>query len=690
MLRLTPEALYDEFEAGIEKTRRVLASFEDQIQKRAGPHYFGGPGSGVKGNRRNYYHRWLAYVVPQLVDGPPRAKVTTLANPEGDEEYELEVVGNRWVEDTQLEAFLALSPAIDMQFNFAVVVVAPRPIPGARPIEGVGTDWAPGDPDRGAPDPKVPWAPKFYRVQQDRYWEDALATTRDDIRVQGHIFVRDKNDVLKEGEAGGWDVDAIEEYASDTQLDALKRPDSGTLAGNVKRDEIVGVELWVPEYELEEGNPWGVPASPGPRAGFNGTIFTLLVNRRAIQLSGKLVKEDGKPFTAADLKRPEMGGGFPRKPRPWYGSERGPYVVFGQFGVPNHTLPLGNLTACEEEIVQLDTDVEVAQKRMRNYKRALLLSKGSPAEIQIIKDAEDEGIYRVSGITKDDVHPAEWGGLSDQSLAHIEFSEQNLEASLGLTEMHAGVVSGIGTATEQRQAGNAADARFSGIRKAFNRGVEDLLWRAFGYIYQDNRFAMDVPPEAAQEFVRRGMAEPELVMERGRPRQRPPSLVYLGGERQGQKRIPYNALSVAIDAETMGRQGHAEAQFRASNLLGATTTLVPLVAQFPRFPWQKVATKIGNAMGFPGFGEMFAHPDEIAAGAIEVATLTAQAGAAPGGQGSSKSGGAGAKRIPVAASVGGARAPGRSQKTAQERGPAGGRSRGGTGQTKTNPSNGRS
>lgn len=619
MLDLTVESLTSEYEAAIEKTRQALAAYKDQLEKRAGPFFTGNGSPGAA--RRNYYHRWMSYVVSKMVGGKPRVRVGAMMESEAGEDLELQLMANRWLVDKKLKPFLRDGPATDMQYNWGVVQVAPEPVAGARPIEGVGTDWMPGDPHQGAPEPRVPWAPTPYRIPQQRYFEDALAVQRDEIRLQGHLWVRDRNAIMREGEAGGWDIAAVEAYLSDIDSDLIGRVTDGKVHG-VQRDEIVGCDIWVPEYDLEEGNPWGARASPGREKGFHGTIFTLLVNRLSITYADSgatgILGPDGKPIRMADLRRPKQGMGFPRKPRPWYGPPEGPYVVFGQFGVAGHTLPLGALTACEQEIRELDTDVRISQRRMRTYKRLVILARGGEDEIEIVRDAEDEGIVRVSGITKDDVHPVEYGGLSEQAVQHQMYSEQNLEGSLGLSEMHSGQVSGVGLATEQQIANNAAQTRFAGLKESFDEGSSEVVRRACWFLYNDNRVARDLGAEDSQELVQRGYLKMDQRENAdGSVEERLPRATYLGGQRNGQEsRLPWNSLTIETEIE---ERSSPEVEIpRAQAITGLVMQLVQGAANFPSFPWSRLAARIEGAIGVPGLSDMFGKPDEIAQAAIAV------------------------------------------------------------------------
>lgn len=612
-LSTTPSALYSEFQAAYEKTKKALKAYREQLAKRAGP-YAGTPESSEQhAPAKNYYHKWQTWVVPQLVWSDPATQINALIGDAGGDEFELELTLNRWVVDTRQRELLARGPATDMQYNFGVLYVSSEPIPGARPIEGVGSDWRPSDPASGAPEPRVPWRPKGYRIPQERYFEDALATQRDDIRLQGHIWVRDRSDIEKEGKAGGWDLEVIASYASDQQLEYLGRPE----VPEISRDEIVGVEIFVPEYHIPEDNPWGVEASPGPTKGYNGTIFTLLVNRGF----GADIQRGDIDVKALSKKGADK---FPRVPRPYRGSERGPYVVFGQCFVGSSSLPFGVLTACEKQIRELDEDVRIRQGMQRNFKRIGIIAAGSEKEVELIRQGQHDCLYKISGISKDDVIPLEIGGASDQAVAHEQLSQNDLESVLGFTEQSSGKVTGRGTATEQNIANNGSENRFSTLRLAFEDGVRDYLWRVGYALYEDNRMAQQLNQKDVAELARRGMVDPDAK-----------GAMFLGGARGRTDRIPYHALSVDV-RPGMGRQSQAERTESALLQLEVVERLANDAAMNPRFPWDRVARMLAGPLQFPELAEMFENPDEIAAGAAEMQMLLQGGGAQGAQQGGSK------------------------------------------------------
>ncbi len=617
----TPSALYSEFEAAYAKTKKALCAYREQLAKRAGPHAGTPESSDQHAPAKNYYHKWQTWVVPQLVWSDPAAQVNALIGDAGGDEFELELALNRWVTDTRQRELLARGPATDMQYNFGVLYVSSEPIPGARPIEGVGSDWGPGDPAAGAPEPRVPWRPKGYRIPQERYFEDALATQRDDVRLQGHVWVRDRSDIEKEGKAGGWNLDVLASYASEQQLEYLGRPE----VPEISRDEIVGIEIYVPEYQIPKDNPWGVPASPGPAKGYNGTIFTLLVNRGF----GADIQRGDVDVKALSKKGADQ---FARVPRPYRGSERGPYVIFGQCFVGSSSLPFGVLTACEKQIRELDEDVRIRQSMQRNFKRIGILATGTQKDVELIRQGQHDCLYKIAGITKDDVIQLEIGGASDQAVAHEQLSQNDLESVLGFTEQSSGEVTGRGTATEQSIANTGAENRFATLRLAFEDGVRDYLWRVAYALYEDNRMAQQLNQRDIAELARRGLIEPGETEDGP---QLPKKAMFMGGERAGKERVPFHALSLDV-RPGMGRQSQQERTQNALMQLEVTERLANDAAMNPRFPWNRLARILAGPLQFPELAEMFDNPDEIAAGAAEVQMLLQGGGAQGAPQGGSK------------------------------------------------------
>lgn len=651
MFTTDPAKLYREWEAGIEKTRQALKEYPAMARHRAGPHYWGAAPQPDE-FRRNYLHRWLTYVKPQLCYSPPQVKVIAALHPEAAEELELELALQAWVIDCKLREFLYHGVLDDMQYAFGVVLISMGKVPGARPMRGVGTDRVPypGDGDPG----RIPWTVHKQRLHPGRFALDPLAQHREECRWYSHLWVRDKDDIIAEGTEAGWNLEAIEEYASDAHLDHLGRDSNGQLM-EVKRNEIVGIDMWVPEYTLGDKNEWGVPASPGPKQHRFGTWFTMLVERGASVGVGA-----GNEYGKEHVARIQEKHGFPRRPRPYRGNPRGPYVLFGQHDVQNQVLPLGSLTATWEEIKQLNVDAMVNQGMARSYKRMIAIGTGDGKQVELIRDTNHDNVVYIPGISAEDVVTFEIGGLTDQGLAHEQWSEEALEGTLGLSELHSGAATSKNTATADILADTAAQARFSGLELGFNEGVEDLLWRVGYEVYNSNMYGAALGRGAGEELVRRGVAQLERAAgPGGAPIERPPAPIYLGGERkdaQGDEvpRLSYQSMAIRVVPGSMGRAAKATRAQEAEMRLGVVERLLPLMGMYPDFDWEEFATHLATTLEWPQLPLLLRNAPEVAEGSI---ALQAALGASTGGPGGPGGGKAGAGLASRAQATGSTRMP---------------------------------
>jgi hypothetical protein len=613
VLTLTHNAIASEARAAQQKVRAMNRVVDKMIRKRRGAHYMGSDSSEIGDHAaasENYYHRWLTYVIPQMVWGVPRVMVDADASQDA---QELKVTLNRWANNIRLNEFLAEGPATDMQYTYGVVYMAPEPIPGAMPIQAAEGDETPGAPPLES-QPRQPWQPYPYRIPQSRYFEDAMAMGRGEIRLQGHTFVRDKDDVKREGEEAGWNMEVIGEYASDRQLEALGRDSDGYQGEHpqIKRRELAFQEVWVPEADptKEQLAEWGVEESPGPEEGFHGWIFTTTVRDDAegeTELVNEIVGYDDSGEKSDVFEK----GDWPRKPRPFYGPPWGPYIVFGggSYTATNQTLPVGPLMACEGEIRSANVDADVVTRMSRNYKRLIMVGgSASEQDIQIVRDGDHDNVYRVKGLDRDSMFAAEIGGTTPQVQEHLATKKLTVEENLGLSELHTGMAPrpGSTTATADAIADSAASVRYAGVEQNFHIGVESMFRTAGWYFWEDSRMGMRLGQKDAEELG----VEPEVYAnEAGELVEQIPELSYVGGQTRG---IPFESMNFRIEPHSMKRTSEQVQQFRALQTAQLVFQGLPLMAQFPSFPWQEFWEQQGEQMNIPSLGKLFSDPEAVA------------------------------------------------------------------------------
>lgn len=561
MLELTHSSLLREVRAARESTETANKHVEEMIQLRKGPYYKMNEGDlyGDPHNvRENYYHRWITFVVPQLVWGVPKVIFEDAADPQYAQDVkELEVVVNQHGNDIEIADFLTDGPATDMQYNYGVALVDTEPIP-----------W----------DDEY-WWPVAKRIPQVRYLEDPIAMDSSEVRWRGHVFAIDHDECKEED---GWIKSVVDTYAQDANLEELGRDETQDVP---KRGELVFYEVWVPEADPDEDDlkAWGVKKKTG-RGFESGWIFTLC------KLDG-----GGTEQTSEDLDkiRELRITEFPRKPRQYYGPKCGPYVVFGAYPTTNSSLPTGPLQANEAEIKSLNVDSNVASRMARSYKRIFgVPRKAGQDAVKIIRDGEHDGIFQFEGIvSKDEIIQAEIGGLTDQILAHVQEKRAVLEQNLGLSELHAGQAprGGNVTATADSIADSAANVRFSGIEQGFLRGVKELYKRFAWYFWEDSRMKRVLSQKSAQDLE---------LPPGGKYEYEPPK-----------KPIPFESLSFRIDPYSIKRTNEQLQQYRAMQGMQIFMQVFPLMQQFPQYPWAELLETWGDQLNIPGLEE-FAHATE--------------------------------------------------------------------------------
>lgn len=611
-----------------DRTKKMNKVVQDQLFMRLGGFYGENSGGTLieqeAAPRENYYHRWCSYVVPQMTSGTPVTDIeTTRAEEQAADALYLELVCNRWTEDVKLGNFMASGPAVDMQHGYGAMYVVPEMMVGEKPIIGVGSDEPPtledgsDNPNFWALEPEVPWQPKPKRLPQGRYFCDMVAMTADEVRFEGHTYSIDRNDIRAED---GWDLEITNHLTHDDleEFEMLGRVENRA-GPDVKRNELVFHEVWVkhakptPE-ELEE---WGVEASPGPEQGFNGWTFTLSAKDEAA-LEEFRTRYAGDDEALEEMVEPRR---WPRKPRPFYGPEWGPYQIYGAHEATNSPLPIGPLLANEGEIKAANVDSNIVLQMMRNYKRLILLNaRTDKDDVQVVKDGEHDGIYRVRGLDRDGVISAEIGGMTDQVMAHLEHSKDLVEETLGLDRLHSGSsASSANTATRDAIADSAASIRFTGVELGYLRGLTKTLRTVAWYFHEDNRMVRDLGTGAAKQLGMEGYDEQTDSEWTPQPR-------YFGGRRGSER--SFRSLHVNVQAHSIRRVTERMKQEKASLAMNVVLQVVPLSAQFPDFPWGEFMEWMGDQMDLPALGKLFrqATVDTMTDTAMQMGTLGAQSG----------------------------------------------------------------
>jgi hypothetical protein len=548
MLKTTCNHLMAEIEAAIEYRDKHLEGYEEKVQRYHGPHYASAGDPSAEYFPENTYYEYVSLMVPRLVFDNPRVQVNSRRpGTQQDVAEALRHGMNRWARDAKLRKLL-VEEASDMLLGFGVAMVRPDH----------KKKYASPNPTPFAPEETPAW-PACERISPRRFFLDPDAERWESARFMGHMWRMDKEDLLELAETSkeaGWNKEAIDALlaSSDPNQKGKQHSDSPD------RNEVWCYEIYVPEVTLDN--------SPGPKKGFNGTIYTLGVNQA-------------------------LGGGdddavskFVRDPRPYYGPAEGPYVVFGAYKVPDKPYPLSPLTAVEAQVTDLNEHVLAASQSMAKHKR--VVGVNDPRTAQLVKNVQHDYVTVVPFEDgKALVQEFQFGGLSDQQANWIATCRQRADRVLGMDEAMRGAISGTGTATEHSIASEAANTRLAFIKQSFTDCTIELLRRVAFYMYHDDdiKFPLDM----------------DSMSQLGLPPDT--ELVFQGGGHEGAD-YSFEDLELEIEPYSMERASEGLAQKRALEMHSMLLNSLQLMQAFPDYPWKDHFAKIGNAMNAPDMVEL--------------------------------------------------------------------------------------
>jgi hypothetical protein len=552
MLSTDPGALLTEIKSAIQYRDSRIGELDNIIRRYTGPYYSSGGTSGSSDYApENTYYEYLSLMIPRLVYDNPRVQVSSRRpGVQQDVAEALRHGLNRWCKDSNLRGVL-VELATDMLLGFGVCLV--------RQEENKGVTL----PEDSPVDEATPQWPVIERISQKRFFIDPQAERWRDARFYGHIWRRDKDDLLQEATKSpddGWHKDIIESLATSNSPggeDGIFKDKESNYRG-----EVWCYEVWVPEVELDD--------SPGPNAGFHGTIYTLGV--------GQSVSSTGKVNSKA---------GYVRDPRPFYGPRTGPYVMYGVYKVPDNLYPLSPLVAVEAQIQDLNTHVSAASTSMMKHKRIVGVNDARTA--QLVKNVQHDYVAVVPFEDgKALVQEFELGGQTEQQAIWINTCRQRADRVLGMDEALRGSVTGAGTATEHSIASEAANTRMAFVRQMFADATVSLLRIVAYYMYHDDSIVFPLGEDAIKEL---GLP-PEAAV------------IFQGGGHGDKTGYSFDDLDLNIEPYSMERASEGLAQKRALEMHSILMNSLPTMAAFPDYPWREHFAKIGNAMNAPDMSEL--------------------------------------------------------------------------------------
>lgn len=538
MLDTTPENLYEEIQAAEKLRDTHLESYSDLVSQFVGSAYRD-ISDGATDTPENHVYEYLSLTVPRLVHDNPRVRVSSRRPvTQRMTAVAMEHGLNRWARDTVIRSPL-MQVGYDMLLSFGALLTVEEPQPGFEPD-----------------DPDVPHWPRCYRISPRRFFMDPLALSFDQARFIGHVWIRDKEDLIEEAKDDStWNRDFIESVSDDVDIDNY-RDTTGVKNNTPTRKEILGYEIWVPEVQHDD--------ELGPMEGFNGTIYTISM----AQGTGDEIKVD-----------------YLREPRPYYGPPTGPYTVFGAYYVPDNAYPLSPLAATSGQSDDLNEHVIAARRAAAQYKRMVFVDAKNKKLQQDVASSPDNYVVPVENLDKDSIVPVELGGVTQQMITYIEMARERLDRNSGVQDAQRGVVTGDATATEVQIAEASGSLRFAYIRRQFVDAVNSAIRKVAWFMFHDDRVAFPIGIEAAEAM---GQPEPWWV----------------GGMQSMMTGERFEDLEMEVEAYSMERTNEALMQKRAMETLQIVTQSAPMMVQMPFLEWDSLLKMVGDAMNMPELGEL--------------------------------------------------------------------------------------
>jgi len=487
-------------------------------------------GYGVN-HPENAVHAYISMVLPRIVHDNPKVRVVS-AKPMVQKTacVAIRAALNRWCKMTRLRGTIERI-ATDMLLGWGVGLTVNEP-------KGAERQW----------DANGPYLPRIYRIDPKRFIMDPAAMHWEEARFRGHVYVADKEDLLRRAEQDEtWNREVIEGLATNNGVDELR--DNRDIP---ERFEMAIYEIWVPELDEQAAELLDELADESL---YNGTIYTI-------------AKYQG----SSDNCQCE----FIRKPLPYYGPATGPYTLFGAFTVPNDPYPLSPIVACRNQI-QYANDLAISQQEnQRRYKRILVGDAKNPKFLQDVVNAPDLYVFAEAGLDARSLQPVEVGGSTNQHIQSVEVAKERLDRALGMSDAMRGNVAGSASATEVAVAESASTMRIAHLKRAFQDSMDLMLRNVGWYMFHDGRINIPVGGEDTQAM---GMIDP----------------VFVGGIKVGS----WEDLEIDVDAYSMERTSEMMAQKRAVETFQVVTQAAQAMPAMPWVKWRDLLGFLGDAQNVP-------------------------------------------------------------------------------------------
>lgn len=384
----------------------------------------------------NYRMTFMVHTTARVMSGEPRVLFSTRRDVAQDRVEGLEAACDAWQRDQRYSVLRERALADMHLYDFAVYLVEQKTRRGFKQIK----------------------TPCLSRIPSHLFGCDTACTGIENARMLWHTIIEDHTDLTAKAQKDkSWNFEAVMKLTADALSDL--RPTESA----VKRGEVAYNEVYCPNYELPESDPFWDDMDEAERKRFNGTIFTV----------------------------PHMQTGmsdmYLRDPRPYFGPRGGMYAIGGVMSVPDEWRPVSTLTACEGQIEQVNAQARANDKSARNKKSMVLVDAMNADGQAAIIAASDGDVVGIPGLSKDNVISVSAGGIDPESRVREVELRQRVERNLALGDATQGQAQSDVTATADAIAAQATANVSNFLDRKFSGWEREVFYRVAWYFDQDYR-----------------------------------------------------------------------------------------------------------------------------------------------------------------------------------------------------------
>lgn len=541
MLNCEPDNLRQEIEAAINLRKKHVAIMTELVGRYAGSTYRE-DWDPEELTLENHEFEFVVNTIPAIMANNPSVAIKSRRPVVQRELVEAMQHGlRRWIADVNLKD--RLEPCFfDALFKFGTAIVTLEPLPGHE--------------HKDLP----PLRPALRRISPRFTFIDPQAQCPWDARFRGHVFIRDRDDLLNAKTADGqpkYNRKAIDELEEGGERHDSISPDFiDDLDLHVDRNQVIAAEVFVREKQM---------------------LYTI----------GFSSTKDGEKRTAAYL----------RKPRRYFGHPRGPYIDFGFYIVPDQVYPLSPLCVTAEMVEEINAHADQLRRQAARARHLVLVDGTNKGLLDAVKNYEDGTVAGIANFNKNAYAELHLGGPDAGEMDYTERLRGRLDRRSGLSDIQRGQVSGDATATEAQLAAAASSGRTRYLKEQGQRSVQMVLENAAWLMFESQNVVFPVTEEQGEKIVldfRDGL--PTARIEGGKQSE---DKAFFGGIQEGQDDFTFFDLELVIEPYSMEEVTEAVRQKRMETAVVTVTKFAPLILQLPYINWPELLDDYFQALNIP-------------------------------------------------------------------------------------------